>query len=180
MSVPARYTPLAIGLHWLVALALIATFTLGLTMVDMPGITPTKLHYFSYHKWAGVTIFALVTLRLLWRLWHPGPALPGAMNGLEKKLAQSMHYLLYALMFAIPLSGYFYSLASGYPVVYLGKFPLPVLIAKNKDLADNLKVVHYWLNMGLASLVVLHALAALKHHFINRAAVLTRMLPRFR
>jgi cytochrome b561 len=180
MSLPVRYTPLAIGLHWLVALALIATFTLGLTMVDMPGITPTKLHYFSYHKWAGVTIFALVTLRLLWRLWHRGPALPQGMNAAEQFLAQAMHYLLYALMFAIPLSGYFFSLASGYPVVYLGKFPLPVLIAKNKELAYTLKIVHYWLNMGMVALVVLHALAALKHHFINRDDVLTRMLPRFR
>jgi cytochrome b561 len=174
-----RYTPTTIALHWLVAAALIATFTLGLTMTDMPGISPTKLKYFNWHKWAGVTIFGLVTLRLLWRLFHPGPALPTAMPAWEKRVAVSTHYLLYLLMFAIPLSGYFYSMAAGFPVVYLGKFPLPVLIEKNKELASELKNLHYLLNTGLATLAILHALAALKHHFINRDDVLTRMLPRF-
>jgi cytochrome b561 len=178
MTPTLRYTPFAIFMHWLLALALLGTFTLGLTMADMPGITPTKLKYFNWHKWAGVTIFGLVTLRLLWRLFHPAPPLPKAMAGWEKFVASATHYLLYALMFAIPLSGYFYSLAAGFKVVYLGLIPLPVLIERNRELADQLKFLHYLLNTGLATLVILHALAALKHHFINRDDVLARMLPR--
>jgi cytochrome b561 len=178
-TINSRFTPIAILLHWLVAVALLATFALGLTMIEMPGITPTKLKYFNWHKWAGVTILALVTLRLLWRLYHPVPALPAAMATWEKRVAEITHYLLYALMFGIPLSGYFYSLAAGFPVVYLGLIPLPVLIDPNPELKPLLKNLHYVLNTALATLVILHAAAALKHHFINRDDVLTRMLPQF-
>lgn len=88
--------------------------------------------------------------------------------------------LLYALIFAVPVSGYFYSLAAGVPVVYLGIFPLPVLIERNQELKEILKEVHYWLNMALLAAVVLHVAAALKHHFVDRDEVLKRMLPRMR
>ena len=173
-----RYTPVAIALHWLLAALVIATFSLGVTMVDMPGITPTKLKYFNWHKWAGVTIFGIAVLRVLWRLWHPAPALPASMSAWQRKSAEWMHYLLYALIFAIPLSGYFYSLAAGFPIVYLGHFPLPVLIEKNNALKPVLKDLHYWLNMTLLVAVLAHVGAALKHHFIDRDDVLKRMLPR--
>ncbi len=88
-----------------------------------------------------------------------------------------LHGLLYVLMFAIPLSGYFYSLAAGVPVTYLGVLPLPVLIGPDPELKDVLKAVHYWLNMSLLAAVVLHVAAALKHQFIDRDGVLKRMLP---
>ncbi len=80
-------------------------------------------------------------------------------------------------MFAVPLSGYFYSLAAGYPVVYFGMFPLPVLIGPDPVLHDALRGLHYWLNMLLAGLVALHVLAALKHLFIDRDGIMQRMLP---
>lgn len=174
-----RYTGTAIALHWLLAVLIIGNFTLGLVMVDIPGVSLTKLKLINWHKWAGVTIFGVVTLRLLWRLRHPAPPLPASMPRWQAVAAEGMHYLLYALMFAIPLSGYFYSMAAGYPVVYFGKFPLPVLIGKNKELAGLLKDVHYVLNTGLCVLVIAHFGAALKHHFFDRDGVLQRMLPRF-
>lgn len=71
-----RYTKTAISLHWLTALLIIAAFALGLTMVNIPGLTPTKLKYFSWHKWLGITVLAIACLRLLWRLSHPAPAYP--------------------------------------------------------------------------------------------------------
>jgi len=179
-NIAPRYTATAIALHWLMALLIIATFTLGLTMVEMPGISPTKLKYFNWHKWAGVTIFGLAVLRLLWRLWHPAPALPASMSPWQRRSAEWMHYLLYVLVFAIPLSGYFYSMAAGFPVVYLGHFPLPVLIERNDALKPVLKNLHYVLNMTLLVAVLAHALAAFKHHFINRDDVLKRILPRFK
>jgi cytochrome b561 len=165
-------------LHWLLAALIISNFLLGLTMVDIAGITPTKLKYFSWHKWTGVTIFALATLRLLWRLWHPAPALPATVPHWQRTVATVTHYLLYALMFAVPLSGYFYSLASGVPVVYLQLIPLPQLIEPNPVLKPLLKELHYLLNIALATLVIGHLGAALKHHFFDRDDVLTRMLPR--
>lgn len=172
-----RYTTTAIVFHWLIAIMIIGTFSLGVVMTDIPGISPTKLKYYSWHKWAGVTILALAALRLLWRLKNTAPAYPDTMPPWQKSAASGLHHLLYFLMFAVPLSGYFYTLAAGYPVVYFGLFQLPVLIGKNPELKDILEGVHYWLNMGLLAAVLLHVAAALKHHFIDRDGVLRRMLP---
>jgi cytochrome b561 len=172
-----RYSRTAILFHWLIAVLIIGAFTMGLVMTDIPGITPTKLKYYSWHKWAGVTVLALATLRLLWRLGHRAPAYPATMKSWEKAAAHSLHSLLYVLMFAVPLSGYFYTLAAGVPVVWFGLFELPVLIAPNPELKPVLKALHYWLNMGLAASVGLHIAAALKHVVIDRDGVMKRMLP---
>ncbi len=174
---PPRYTTVAILFHWLIALLIIGSFSMGLVMTEMPGITPTKLKFYSWHKWAGVTILGLATLRLLWRLAHPAPPYPATMPAWQKTTANLLHGLLYVLMFAVPLSGYFYTLASGYPVVYFGLVELPVLIAKDDGLKEVLKGVHWWLNMGLAGCVALHVGAALKHAFVDRDGVIRRMLP---
>jgi len=172
-----RYTTPAIVLHWLIALLIIATFTLGLVMTDIPGITPAKLKYFNWHKWAGVTVLLLATLRLLWRLLRHPPAYADGMPAWQRGAAHGLHWLLYLLMFAVPLSGYFYSLASGYPIVWFGVLELPVLMGPDPALKPVLKEVHYWLNMLLAGLVGLHVAAALKHLFVDRDGVMARMLP---
>jgi cytochrome b561 len=172
-----RYTTTAIVLHWLIAMLIIGAFTLGLVMTDIPGFSPTKLRYYSWHKWAGVTVLLLAALRLLWRLKHRPPELSASMPAWQRSAAHGLHHLLYVLIFAVPLSGYFYTLAAGFPVVYFGLFQLPVLIAKNPALAETLKTVHYWLNMTMAALVLLHVLAALKHTFVDRDGTMRRMLP---
>ena len=172
-----RYTTTAMVFHWLIALLLIGAFSMGLVMTDIPGITPTKLKYYSWHKWAGVTILALATMRLLWRLTHPAPPYPASMPNWQKNTANGLHSLLYVLMFAVPLSGYLYTLSAGIPVVYFGLVQLPVIIDPNPELKPVLKAVHYWLNMTLAACVALHVAAALKHQFIDRDGVLRRMLP---
>lgn len=174
---PQRYTNVAVFFHWLIALMIIGAFTMGLVMTDIPGLTPTKLKYYSWHKWAGVTILGLVTLRLLWRLTHKAPPYPASMPGWQQTAANALHGLLYVLMFAVPLSGYFYTLSAGFPVVYFGLFELPVLIAKNEELKPLLKELHFWLNMALAGCVGMHVAAALKHHFIDRDGVIKRMMP---
>ena len=172
-----RYTKTPILLHWLTALLIVSGFALGVTMVDIPGITPTKLKYFSWHKWIGITVLGLACVRVLWRLTHPAPAYPDTMPAWQQKAAGGLHYLLYGLIFAVPVSGYFYSLAAGVPVVYLGIIPLPVLIEPNQEWKPILRLVHFTLNMLLLAGVSLHVLAALKHHFIDRDGVLKRMLP---
>lgn len=172
-----RYTNTAIVLHWTIALLIIGTFTLGLVMTDIPGLTPTKLKYFSWHKWAGVTVLGLAALRLLWRLFRHPPAYADEMPAWQRGAAHGLHWLLYLLMFAVPLSGYFYSLAAGVPVVYFGVVDLPVLIAADPALKLVLKDVHYWLNMLLAALVGLHVAAAFKHLLVDRDGVMGRMLP---
>ncbi len=172
-----RYTLPAIVLHWLMALLIIAAFVLGLVMVNIPGLTPAKLKYFSWHKWLGVTILGLACLRMLWRVFHPAPPYPHSMPVWQQKAAGGLHSLMYLLIFAVPLSGYFYSLAAGVPVVYLGVIPLPVLIGPNPELKPILKLTHYVLNMMLLGGFTLHVLAALKHHFVDRDGVFKRILP---
>lgn len=176
-STITRYSRTAIALHWLIAVLIIGAFTLGLVMTDIPGFSPTKLKYYSWHKWTGVTVLALAAVRLLWRLAHPAPAYPASMKPWEKSAAHHLHLLLYVLMFAVPASGYFYTLAAGVPVVYFGVLPLPVLIAPDAALKVVLKGVHYWLTMGLAALVAVHVGAAMKHAMIDRDGVMRRMLP---
>ena len=173
-----RYTKTAMLLHWLIALMIVSAFFLGLTMVDIPGFTPTKLKYFSWHKWLGVTVLALAAIRLLWRQANrPPPPLAG-IPAWQHKVADGVHYLLYFLMFAAPISGYLYGSAAGVPVVYLKLVTLPALIGPDPELKAILKTVHYDLVMTMAGVVVAHALAALKHHFIDRDITLKRMLPR--
>ena len=172
-----RYTLPAITLHWLIALMIIGTFGMGLVMTEIPGITPAKLKYYSWHKWSGVTILLLALVRLGWRLGHPAPAYPASMPAWQQRAAEALHKLLYVLIVAVPLSGYFYTLASGFPVVWFGVIDLPVLIGPDPELKPILKGLHYWLNMTLAACVAVHVGAALKHHFIDRDGVLRRMLP---
>lgn len=172
-----RYTKTAMLLHWLIAILIIAAFFLGLTMVDIKGITPTKLKYYSWHKWMGVTVLLLAVLRALWRINHRPPAHPPGMAPWQVKAADAVHYLLYFFIFAVPVSGYLYTTAAGVPVVYLGLWQIPALFEGTPELKALFKPVHYWLTMAMAAFVVAHVGAALKHHFIDRDGVLKRMLP---
>ena len=172
-----KYTKTAMFFHWLIALLIIMAFCLGLIMADMPGISLLKLRYFSWHKWLGITILGLGCMRLLWRLNHSSPEYPRNMPIWQKNAANSLHILLYLLIFCIPISGYLYSLAAGVPVVYLGILPLPVIIDPNPALKPFLKELHYVLNMILLASFCLHVLAALKHHFFDRDEIMKRMLP---
>ncbi|HSW14768.1 MAG TPA: cytochrome b [Solimonas sp.] len=165
--------------HWLTALLLVGSFWLGWTMTDM-ALSPTRLRYFSYHKWIGVTVFGLAVLRILWRQWARPPALPAQMAAWEQAAARLSHVLLYLLLLAIPLSGWLMSSAKGYQTVYLGLLPIPDLIGKDKALGKQLEEVHELLATGLLLVIAVHALAALKHHFHDRDDVLARMLPGLR
>ena len=176
MNQTAAYTATAIGLHWLLALALVGTFAVGLYMHELP-LSPMKLQIYAWHKWAGVTIFALVLVRIVWRLTHRPPGPPAGMPAWQHLAAEVAHRLLYVLMVAIPLSGWLMSSAKGYQTVLFGILPLPDLLAKDKELGETLATLHRLLNFTLAGLVLVHAAAAIKHHFGDRDDVLKRMLP---
>jgi len=177
MGLP-RYSAPAIALHWLVALMILCSLAVGLYMVDLP-VSPSKLKIYSYHKWAGVTVFLLVIVRLGWRLGHPPPPLPASVPDWQKQIADALHRVLYVLILAIPLSGWLMSSAKGFQTVYFGVLPIPDLLGKDESLGDLLKIVHFSLNALLVCLLAAHVGAALKHHFIDRDDVLRRMLPRF-
>jgi cytochrome b561 len=171
-----RYGGVAIGLHWLIAIAIIGSFSLGFYMSDLP-LSPQKLKFYSWHKWAGVTIFLCVLVRLVWRLSHRPPTLPDTIPAWQRKVAEATHVLLYLLMLIIPITGWLMSSAMGFQTVYFGVLPLPDLLAKNAELGELLQQVHMLLNYSMAALVVAHLGAALKHHFVDRDEVLARMLP---
>ena len=175
MHPTGRYTLTAIALHWLLALAIVVMFAVGLYMTSL-SFSPTRLRLFNWHKWAGIGILALSALRLLWRLWHRPPAdLP--MPAWQRRAAHLAHGLLYGLFFAVPLAGWGYSSAAGFPVVVFGVLPLPDFVPVSRALAETLKLVHHWLAYGLAAVVVLHITGALKHHFVDRDGLLLRMRP---
>ncbi len=177
---PARYTPTAIALHWLLALLLLGMFVVGLYMTSLP-FSPQRLKLYNWHKWAGIVVLTLSFLRLLWRLSHRPPALPDAvlavMPAWQRYAHHATHGALYVLFFAIPLLGWAYSSAAGFPIVVFGVLPLPDFMPVDKALAEALKPWHGYAAYALAALVVLHVAAALKHQFVDRDSLLTRMLP---
>lgn len=171
-----NYTSAAKGLHWLMALMIFGLLAMGFYMSDLP-FSPEKLQFYSWHKWAGVTVFMLVWLRLVWRFTHRPPAYPLSMSRLQQVLAHGGHLLLYGLMIIIPLSGWLMSSAKGVQTVWFGVLPLPDLLAKDKALGKQLEELHSALNIGLLVLLAGHAAAALFHHWVHKDDVLRRMLP---
>jgi len=171
------YTKTAKALHWLMAILLFGLLALGFYMHDLP-LSPDKLKLYSWHKWAGVTAFLLLGFRLLWRVTHRPPALPDSMPKIMQFAAHAGHLMLYLLMIAIPLSGWLMSSAKGFQTVYFGVLPLPDLLDKNKEVGDLLALVHKSLNLLFIAVLAGHIGAALKHHFIDKDDILTRMLPK--
>ena len=172
----ARYTKTAKSLHWLMAVLFFGMLGLGFYMQGLP-LSPDKLKLYSWHKWVGVTVFLLALFRIAWRVTHQPPPLPGSMPRLIQIAAHAGHHMLYMLMFLIPLSGWLMSSAKGFQTVWFGILPIPDLIEKNKLLGDLLQTVHVSLNYLFIAVLVGHIGAALKHHFIDKDDILTRMLP---
>jgi cytochrome b561 len=169
-----RYTVGAVLLHWLMALGLLVNLALGLYMVELL-LSPLKLRLYAWHKWLGISLLALVLVRLAWRGLYPPPAAPAALSALERRLAALGHGALYSLMLAVPLAGWLFSSAKGFSVVLFGVLPLPDLIAKNAQWAEILAEVHATLAITLLLLIVIHILAAVKHQFWDRIPLLQRM-----
>lgn len=170
-----RYTGTAIALHWLLALAILGSFVVGLYMTELP-MSPQRLKLYNWHKWAGIVILTLSAIRLLWRLAHRPPA-DVPMPDWQRKTSHAVHIALYVLFFAVPLAGWAYSSAAGFPIVFFGLWQLPDFVAASPELADALKPLHKLSAFAMAALVLVHVAAAVKHHFVDRDGLLLRMLP---
>lgn len=170
-----RYSGTAITLHWLLALALFGLLGMGWYMTGLP-MSPMRLKLYNWHKWAGVTVLALSFLRLAWRLTHRPPAEP-PMPAWQAAVAQAAHVALYILFFAVPLAGWAYSSAAGFPVVWFGVLPLPDLVAPDREWAEAIKPLHRILAYTMAGIVLVHVAGALKHQFFDRDGLLRRMWP---
>lgn len=181
---PSRYTLVAIILHWVMALGILALAGIGLAMTHLKLDLLTLFQLYQLHKSIGITILLAAILRLVWRLANRPPALPSSMTRLARKAAEGSHFLLYFFLIALPLTGWALVSASvlDIPTVLYGVVPwphLPILstLDDKKPVEDALKLVHAYGAWALIALVAAHAGAALHHHFIAKNDVLRRMLP---
>lgn len=168
--------------HWLTAILIIFMIILGVVMTELvsPG---TNLQFVLYqtHKSVGFTVLALTLLRLGWRLANPVPVMPASMPLAERFIAFAAHVAMYIFLIAIPLSGWFLTSASAYaefiPTKLYGLIEIPHLISPNEVTFRKLLGLHQILVITLGGMLVLHVVAAMKHHFLNRDEVFRRMLP---
>ncbi|NLA67638.1 MAG: cytochrome b [Gammaproteobacteria bacterium] len=166
-------------LHWAIVVLIGWLAWLGLTMVDMPP-TPAKVNAYALHKSLGLPLLALVAVRVAWRLYAGAPRpVPGTPSW-QARVASATHAALYLLLFAIPISGWVFNSASGYPLQWFKQFNLPAIAGRSEGLADLAIQVHeygFWL---LLLLVLMHAGAAFHHHLFHGDDTLRRMLPALR
>ena len=163
-------------LHWLTALLMFAALPLAWAMVNAPRTDPGRELLFTIHKSVGVTILALAAIRLILRATRPRPAEPTDMPRWMAASAVVSHWLIYAVLFAMPISGYLLSVAGGNPVSYFGLFDLPT-IPKNPDIQSAARFVHLSLQWAVYALISIHVLATAWHVAVRRDGILDRELP---
>ncbi len=170
------YGIVSIAFHWLVALAVIGLFALG---VWMTGLTYYDVWYKTgpyIHKSIGILLFFVMLARVVRRASNTAPDHEPNVGVLQRRIAHGVHLLLYLLLFAMMISGYFISTADGRPIQVFDLFTVPATISGIPNQEDIAGKIHWYLALVLIGLVVLHAGAALKHHFIDRDRTLKRML----
>ncbi len=165
-------------LHWTIALAMAALFALGWYITTLDYYDPGYKWTADLHRSCGVLVFVLALARIAWALADRKPALAATLKPWERVGARAGHGLLYLMTLAIPFSGYLLSTADGHAVGVFGLFEIPALLPSSKALQEATKLIHYLLAFGTAWLVLVHALAALKHQFVDRDGTLGRMLGR--
>ena len=171
-----RYDGISIAVHWLMALLVVVQVIAGVTMVRAgKGLLQNVLY--DLHKSIGVTLLLLLLFRLIWRVRHPWPALPSSMARSQILLARANHVLLYAMLIVMPVSGFVFTAAGGYPIPYLRLVELSGLVPKNESLSKAALVVHLAGQWVVYALVGLHVAGALYHLLLRKDGVFQRMLP---
>ena len=173
-----RWGPVSQAFHWLIVLLIVGLAIVGLSMGELPK-TPKYFWVYTAHKSIGLTVLALVVARLAWRVYAGKPEpVPGTPTW-QQRIANVTHWVLYAVILAMPLSGWLYDSASGLrPFLWFGLVNVPKLVAPDEGLRDLAHEAHEWGFWVLLALVLAHAGAALYHHLFQRDATLARMLPR--
>ena len=175
-SLDARYDPVAMTLHWLIAIALVAQVALGWLMQEIPKQPPgPRAAYFNLHKSIGLTLGVLIVLRLAWRLTHRPPALPASLPRWRQVAAPMLHRGLYVVMLAMPISGYLGSVWSGRAIRYFG-LALPGWGAQDDALRNLCGQIHEAAAWLLIALFIGHVAAAIGH-VATHDGILRRMWP---
>ena len=175
---PARYGWVSMILHWGVALVVFGLFALGLWMVGLDYYSAWRKDAPDLHKSIGITLFAIMLVRIVWRIVSPPPPPLASYSRMTRIGAAFGHAFLYLGLFAVMIAGYLISTADGVGIPVFGLFEIPAVVSGLPDQADTAGVVHLYLAWVLVVFAGLHGVAAFKHHFIDRDATLTRMLGR--
>ena len=175
---PTRYGVISLLLHWVTAIVVYAMFGLGLWMVTLSYYDGWYHQAPELHKSIGILLMMGLVIRIIWRHVSPVPPPLQSQTRLTRLAAASAHIALYGLLFAILISGYLISTADGKPISVFGLFDVPALLADAGTQADLAGSLHLWLAWSLVVLSVLHGLAAIKHHVIDKDDTLKRMLGR--
>jgi cytochrome b561 len=175
----ARYGTISVFLHWTMALLMVGLAAVGLYMTRLPDTAwdSKKVWLTIYHKEFGILALVLGLMRLGWKVSWPEPRLIRGVPEWQLVAAKFVQLCFYALMFALPLSGWLMTSAAAIPVSFFGLFYLPDLVNPNDVLFHFLVKLHHALGWSLLVFLVLHAGAALHHHFVLRDATLRRMIP---
>jgi cytochrome b561 len=179
-----RYSVVAVVLHWLIGIAIVAMIAAGLIMTNMTPGSTAQFQLYQLHKSVGITVLLLSFVRLAWRLMHPVPPLPTTLKPWEHVAARVTHFGFYVLMIAVPFTGWAMVSASVFniPTLLYGVIPWPHLpflpdLANKEPIEEALSEIHELLAFGIVALLILHIGAALKHHFVLKDDVVTRMMP---
>ena len=175
MITPPVYKPAARVLHWLTAILIIATFPVGLLMIQEGWARGTQDTMFIFHKNVGVIILLLVLARLAYRAANPAPPLPDSVPGWQQKIAHLTHWLLYGLVIVMAVSGYTRVKAAGFPLEGLDALGFPSLVPKSEALAKTAQLIHWTARFVLFALIVTHVGAALHHALVKKDGVFGRM-----
>ena len=177
-----RYGTVAIILHWLMAVLLIALIALGVYMASLPdvGFDTKKIALILYHKQLGILALVVAALRLAWRVGNALPQLVEELPEWQKVTALFVHLCFYGLMLALPITGWLLSSAAGFTVSFFGVFDLPDFVSHNDRLFHTFADIHRWLGYVLIVFILIHAVAALRHHVLFNDETLKKMLPEAR
>jgi cytochrome b561 len=175
-NTPERWGWVTQGLHWLMVILIVGNVVLGKVATGM-GLSPDKLKVFIWHKSIGLTVLGLALLRLAWRWLGRTPDSNPDQPRWERLAAAASHFMMYVMMLAMPLSGWALNSAANVPLRWFYLIPVASLVPPDEDWKEIFELLHEWLFVVFAALVVVHAIAALKHHFINRDDILRRMWP---
>lgn len=184
----SSYGAVARGLHWATVLGIVVLVPLGLIATDLahqlrdaaspdPAMLARAGQLFSWHKTLGLAVFLLAAIRILWAISQPRPGLLNAERRFEAGAAETVHWLLYGSLVAMPLTGWAHHAATeGYaPILWPFGQGLP-FVPKDMALAEVLGIMHRVSGWVMGAAIALHVVGALKHHLIDRDATLRRMV----
>ncbi len=170
------YGLVSILLHWLMAVLVILVFIIGWYMVELDYYDPWYTRAPDWHKALGMLVLVLLLYRIYWRYSNPRPQHLENYRRWEKQGAWFVHMAFYLLMLLLSVTGYLISTAKGAGIDILGWFTIPAIGKLEVIAAEWVEAIHYYAAYSIIALLILHTLAALKHHFIDRDITLKRIL----